>query len=145
MSLLRTALGRRAPLILILMTLQAASSEDRAIEVVTSFNNALNRRDLDAMMCLMTENCLFENTYPSPDGTRFEGQAAIRAFWEDFFRGSSQAQFDIEEIFGLENRCVMRWIYHWVDQAGQTGHIRGADVYTLANGLIAEKLSYVKG
>jgi len=127
------------------MTLQATSSKARAVEVVTSFNNALNRRDLDAMMRLMTEDCLFENTYPPPDGTRYEGQAAVRAFWEEFFRSSSKSRFEIEEIFGLENRCVMRWIYHWVDQADQTGHIRGVDVYMLANGLIAEKLSYVKG
>lgn len=127
------------------MTLQATSAEDRAVEVVIRFNNALNRRDLEAMMRLMTEDCVFENTYPPPDGIPYEGQAAIRAFWEAFFRSSDQAQFDIEEIFGLENRCVMRWVYHWVDQAGQAGHIRGVDVYTLANGLIAEKLSYVKG
>jgi steroid delta-isomerase-like uncharacterized protein len=127
------------------MTLQATSSKDGATEIVIRFNNAVNRRDLEAMMRLMTEDCLFENTYPPPDGVRYEGQAAVRAFWEAFFRSSDQAQFDIEEIFGLENRCVMRWTYHWVDQAGQTGHIRGVDVYRLANGLIAEKLSYVKG
>jgi ketosteroid isomerase-like protein len=126
------------------MTLQA-SSKDKAVEVIIGFNDALNRRDLDTMMGLMAEDCIFENTYPPPDGTCYKGQAAIRAFWEDFFRSSNQAQFDIEEIFGLENRCVMRWIYHWVDQAGQAGHIRGVDLYKLTNDLIAEKLSYVKG
>ena len=127
------------------MTLQAASAEDSGVEVVIRFNNAVNRRDLEAMMRLMTEDCVFENTYPPPDGTRHEGQAAVRAFWEEFFRSSGKSRIEIEEIFGLENRCVMRWTYYWVDQAGQAGHIRGVDVYRLANGLIAEKLSYVKG
>jgi uncharacterized protein (TIGR02246 family) len=127
------------------MTLQATSAEDSVVEVVIRFNNALNHRDLEAMMRLMTEDCLFENTYPPPDGTRHEGQAAVRAFWEEFFRSSGKSRIEIEEIFGLENRCVMRWTYYWVDQAGQAGHIRGVDVYRLANGLIAEKLSYVKG
>jgi hypothetical protein len=39
----------------------------------------------------------------------------------------------------------MRWRYSWVDSDGQPGHIRGVDLYTLRDGLIAEKLSYVKG
>ena len=122
-----------------------SSLEDEAIKVVTRFNEALNSRDINTMMRLMTEDCLFDNTYPPPDGTRYEGQAAVRAFWENFCQDSGQAHFDIEEIFASQNRCVMRWIYRWVDQAGQTGHIRGVDIYTLSNGLIAEKLSYVKG
>lgn len=121
------------------------SPPNDVVSIVTRFNDALNARDLDTMMQLMTPDCVFENTYPPPDGTRYEGRAAVRDFWEDFFRGSSQAQFDIEDIFGQGNRCVMRWTYHWSDQAGQTGRIRGVDVYTLMNGLIAEKLSYVKG
>ncbi len=39
----------------------------------------------------------------------------------------------------------MRWTYRWTEADGNTGHIRGVDVYRLESGLIAEKLSYVKG
>jgi hypothetical protein len=39
----------------------------------------------------------------------------------------------------------MRWTYHWANAQGESGHIRGVDVYRLADGLITEKLSYVKG
>lgn len=121
------------------------TSADMAVNVVMQFNDALNARDLNTMMQLMTEDCIFENTSPPPEGARYEGQAAVRAFWADFFRSSQQASFAIEEILGLGNRCVMRWRYRWIDQAGQTGQIRGVDIYTLSDGLIAEKLSYVKG
>jgi len=96
-------------------------------------------------MQLMTPDCVFENTFPPPDGGRYEGQAAVRAFWEEFFNNSSQARIEVEEIFALGERCVMRWRYDWVDANGQTGHIRGVDVYAIRDGLIAEKLSYVKG
>jgi steroid delta-isomerase-like uncharacterized protein len=115
------------------------------LQVVIAFNEALNRRDMDAMMRLMTEDCIFDNTSPAPDGTRYQGQAAVRAFWEDFFRNSSKATITIEEIFEMDNRCVMRWRYDWLDLQGKAGHIRGVDIYKLENGLIAEKLSYVKG
>jgi ketosteroid isomerase-like protein len=115
------------------------------LAVIIRFNDALNARDVDALMRLMTEDCVFENTYPTPAGTRYVGQAAVRSFWEDFVRGSTEARFEIEEIFGVNDRVVMRWTYHWIDPQGEAGHIRGVDVYRLRHGLIAEKLSYVKG
>jgi ketosteroid isomerase-like protein len=115
------------------------------LEVVRQFNDALNQRNVDAMMRLMSEDCVFENTSPVPDGTRYEGQAAVHAFWKNFFDGSSQAKIEAEEIFEQGNRCIMLWVYHWVDLEGKAGHIRGVDVYTLKDGLITEKLSYVKG
>ena len=37
-----------------------------------------------------------------------------------------------------------RW-FVWTDPAGQSGHIRGVDVFRVRDGLILEKLSYVKG
>jgi ketosteroid isomerase-like protein len=115
------------------------------LAVVVRFNDALNARDIDTAMRLMTADCVFENTYPPPAGTRYLGQAAVRGFWEDFLRGSAEARFEIEEIFGTTDRVVMRWKYHWIDRQGQAGHIRGVDVYTIREDLIAEKLSYVKG
>ncbi len=41
---------------------------DPLIELVVRFNQALNRQDVDTMMCLMTEDCVFENTDPPPEG-----------------------------------------------------------------------------
>lgn len=116
-----------------------------SLAVVIRFNDALNARDVDTLMRLMTDDCLFENTFPAPGGTRYFGQAAVRAFWEDFVRGSAESRFEIEEIFGMNERVVMRWQYHWIEPQGNPGHIRGVDVFTVKDGLIAEKLSYVKG
>uniref|UniRef100_UPI0025A22EF2 nuclear transport factor 2 family protein n=1 Tax=Klebsiella pneumoniae TaxID=573 RepID=UPI0025A22EF2 len=80
-----------------------------------------------------------------PDGTRYAGQTAVRAFWEEFFRGAPNARIEPEEIFAADDRCVMRWNYRWLDAQGQAGHVRGVDVFRIREGLIAEKLSYVKG
>ena len=118
---------------------------DWITQLILDFNDALNERDVEAMMRRLTADCVFENTYPAQDGERFEGQAAVRAFWEDFFEGSAGAHIEPEEIFAAGDRVVMRWVYRWTDTSGQTGHIRGIDLYTVRDGLIAEKLSYVKG
>ena len=113
-------------------------------DVIDCFNAAFNRHDVDAVMALMTDDCVFENTRPSPDGTRYEGAAAVRAFWEQFFTNSPAAQFETEDMFVAGDRAVVRWIYRWSKPSG-SGHVRGVDVFRVRDGKVAEKLSYVKG
>jgi ketosteroid isomerase-like protein len=117
----------------------------RERELLDEFNDALNRHDVADMMSRMTEDCLFENTFPPPDGTRYEGQAAVRQFWEEFFRSSPQAHVEVEEIVVCGEHAVQRWRYRWVDAQGDAGYIRGIDLFRFQDGKIAEKRSYVKG
>lgn len=114
------------------------------LETVNKFNEAFNNHDVDKIMSLMTEDCIFENTRPSPDGERFEGQASVRKVWEEMFIRSPKAKFDTEEIFAFGDRCIVRWIYHWIKE-GKEGHVRGVDIIRVRDGKIAEKFSYVKG
>ena len=115
-------------------------------EVIQRFNDAFNRHDVDAVMAAMTDDCVFENTYPPPDGERYVGQAAVRRFWEQFFSSSPQAVIEPEELFAAGDRCVMRWRYRWAgDEAGTPGHVRGVDIFRVRDGKVAEKFSYVKG
>ena len=113
--------------------------------LLNEFNSAFNRHDTDGMMALMTDDCVFENTYPPPDGTRYEGQAAVKQFWNDFFQSSPQAHIEIEDMLAGADRGLQRWIYRWVDTKGIAGHVRGVDVFRFRDGKIVEKLSYVKG
>jgi len=117
---------------------------DATRTVIERFNEAFNRHDVDAIMSWMTEDCVFENTRPAPDGTCIAGTSAVRAFWEEFFRRSPQAHFETEELIASDDRCIVRWVYRWV-RDGVSGHVRGVDVFRVRDGKIAEKLSYVKG
>ncbi len=113
--------------------------------VINQFNDAFNRHDVEAVMALMTSDCVFENTSPAPDGERFEGQAAVGRCWEALFRSSPQASFRSEEMITHGDRCIVRWQYNWIQTDGQSGHVRGVDVFRVRDGKVAEKLSYVKG
>lgn len=114
------------------------------LSIVERFNEAFNAHDVDGIMRLMTDDVVFDNTRPPPDGERYEGQAAVRAFWERLFDRSPHARFETEEIFAAGDRCVVRWVYHWIKE-GEPGHVRGVDIFRVRNGKVAEKLSYVKG
>jgi ketosteroid isomerase-like protein len=125
----------------------AVSDEVTAQTIATSdrFNEAFNRHDVPAIMALMTDDCVFENTSPTPDGERYEGQTAVRGFWEQLFASSPQAHFATEDMFAAGDRCTGRWRYTWRDSEGKEGHVCGVDVFRVRGGKVAEKLSYVKG
>lgn len=124
------------------MTTDADTARTRA--AVARFNAAFNQHDVDGVMAAMTEDCIFENT-PPPDGERYVGAPAVRAFWEQFFRTSPQAHFEEEECFAAGDRCVVRWRYTWEDSGGRPGHVRGVDLFRVRGDRVAEKLAYVKG
>ena len=128
---------------------EAAVSENAltatTIKVVGELEEALNRRDVDAFMALVTDDCVFENTSPPPDGGRYEGRSAIRTFLEDFFQSTPSIDFQTEDLFASGNRCVVRWVFHWTNSVGEHGHMRGVDVFHIRNGKMAEDFAYVKG
>jgi len=121
------------------------SKIESGVRTVLEFNEAFNRHDVVGMMKCMSEDCVFEDTNPAPDGTAYKGKDAVTRYWQAFFGESPQAHIEIEEISGMGLRCVMRWKYDWVDGDGKKGHVRGVDIFKLKDGLICEKLSYVKG
>jgi ketosteroid isomerase-like protein len=121
------------------------SIDTNTLTILRQFHDAFNRHDVDAVMALMTDDCVFENTYPPPDGERIEGTAAVRAFWEKLFSESPQAHFAVEELFVVGDRGVLRWRYSWQHGDDNEGHIRGVDIFRVRDGRVAEKLSYVKG
>jgi ketosteroid isomerase-like protein len=51
--------------------------DDEARDTIEKFHEALNRRDLDALGDLITDDCVFEATSPAPDGTRHVGRQAV--------------------------------------------------------------------
>jgi ketosteroid isomerase-like protein len=95
------------------------------IDLVHSYNDAFNKGDVDGVMAAMTDDCIVETPMPPPDGTRFQGQKAVRALWNEFFQSSSSIEFDTEDLFA--------------------GSVRGVDLFRIRDGKVSEKLVYVKG
>lgn len=122
-----------------------AAQDYTTISTIERFNEAFGRHDADAVMALMTDDCVFENTFPSPAGERYEGQDAVRAFWDTFFRSNPRSVFEIEDMFAAGERATVLWTYRWDPENDAGGFVRGVDVFRVRDGKVAEKLSYVKG
>jgi ketosteroid isomerase-like protein len=126
---------------------QAASllADWRTRAAVEAFARAFAACDADAVMACMTEDCVFENTTPAPDGQRLTGAAAVGDFWRQFFASTPSARFLPEETFVAGDRCIVRWTFEWEEGPENRGHVRGVDVLRVREGRVAEKLAYVKG
>lgn len=111
----------------------------------TRFLQAFGTGDMAAALREMTPDCVFEATGPAPDGVRHEGADDVRAVWTQMFADTTNPLFSTEEQFVAGDRAVVRWTYSWTEPDGAPGHIRGVDVIRFRDGLICEKLSYVKG
>lgn len=107
--------------------------------IVEAFGAAWAAHDLEGSLALVGDDCVFDATGPAPDGLRHVGRDAIRAAWSAIFADTS-ATFEVEESFLAGDRVVQRWRYSWRD-----GHVRGVDLFKVHDGVIVEKLSYVKG
>ena len=112
--------------------------------VIDRFNEAFNRHDADALALLLTDDTVFEDTSPPPDGRRIEGKAAVVEFWRGWFARNTEAVFEAEDIIVSGDRAVVRWVYR-KQRNGQPWHLRGVDVFTVQGGRVAAKLAYVKG
>jgi ketosteroid isomerase-like protein len=124
---------------------QAVDASAQSTRVtIDRFNDAFNRHDADALAALLTDDTVFEDTSPAPDGRRVEGKAAVVEFWRGWFAHNSDAHFDAEEVIVSGNRAVVPWVYRKM-RNGQPWHLRGVDIFTVRDGKVAAKLAYVKG
>lgn len=112
--------------------------------VIDLFNAAFNRHDADALAAILTDDTVFEDTSPAPDGRLLAGKGAVVAFWRDWFERNPDAQFDAEDIIVCGDRATVLWVYR-KQRDGVPWHIRGVDVFTVRAGQVAAKLAYVKG
>ena len=112
--------------------------------VVERFNEAFNRHDADALAQWLSDDTVFEDTSPAPDGRRIAGKAAVVAHWRDWFSRNGDARFDAEDTIVAGDRVVVLWIYR-KQRDGRPWHIRGVDVFTVREGQVAAKMAYVKG
>jgi ketosteroid isomerase-like protein len=124
---------------------QTVESEEQATrKAIDNFNEAFSRHDADVLAALLTEDTVFEDTSPAPDGRRIEGRAGVVEFWRGWFARNPDARFEVEEVIVSGNRAVVRWVYRKM-RNGQPWHLRGVDIFAVRDGKVAAKLAYVKG
>jgi ketosteroid isomerase-like protein len=120
-------------------------SEKELVAVMKAFGDAFNRHDLDAIMALMTVDCVFDS-FAGPDicGTHFEGQDEVRRGFTRIWEVCPDAKFSETRSFISGTRGVSEWLFTGTIADGEYIEVNGCDLFTFRDGKIAVKDAFRK-
>jgi len=116
------------------------SRVEEAVRVAAEFAGAFNRHDVQGIVGLCDDGCIFEDYHEGPGGGRFLGKAAVSAFLAKVFAEEEGLSLVTEELVGNGPRCFLRWR---LEREGGVP-LRGIDVFEVRMGKIRERLSYAR-
>ena len=109
------------------------------------FADAWKRHDADAILSMMTPDCVMVlSAGPDADGRRLSGAAAVHAATVEAFKAMPDAQWTGAKHFIAGNRGVTQWTFTATRPDGSKVVSVGCDVFEFRDGLIAVKDSYRK-
>ena len=128
---------------------QASTGDPRSdpdlFKLLDRFADAWNRHDLDALMSMMPDDCMFEaSAGPQVDGQRSEGKPAVRAAYAAVFEAFPDAHWAGARHFIAGTRGVSEWTFTGTQKDGRRVEVTGCDLFTFRDGRIAIKNSYRK-
>ncbi len=122
-----------------------SANEPALVTLLDRFADAWNRHDLDALMSMMTDDCVFQaSAGPQVDGQRSEGKDAVRAAYAAVFETFPDAHWANPRHMVSGNRGVSEWTFSGTQRDGTRVEVTGCDLFTFRDGRIAVKNSYRK-
>jgi ketosteroid isomerase-like protein len=122
-----------------------APDRDVTVDDLEAFAAAFNRHDADAILALMTHDCVFEaSAGPDACGARHVGREAVRAAFVDVWTTYPDAAWTGARHVVCGDRGVSEWTFTGTRRDGARVEVHGCDLFTFRGGKIALKDSYRK-
>jgi len=126
-------------------SLPISTATEDLTALLDRFAAAWNRHDLDALMSMMTDDCVFEaSAGPDVNGQESRGQAAVRAAYAAVFAAFPDARWANPRHLVVGNRGLSEWTFGGTRSDGTCVEVTGCDLFTFRAGKIAVKNSYRK-
>jgi ketosteroid isomerase-like protein len=121
------------------------SDERSRLDLLEQMLDGFNRHDLDAIMALFAEDCVFDSPRGhNPWGRRFEGRAAVREGLGARFTTIPDVHYGDGSHFVAGNRGVSEWTLTGTTTDGVRLEVRGCDIWTFRGDEVVVKNSYWK-
>ena len=121
------------------------SDDASRLTVLEHVLDGFNRHDVDAIMSLFADDCVFESPRgPDPWGRRLVGRAAVREGFAARFDGIPDVRYESEGDFVSGNRAVSEWTLTGTTVDGERLELRGCDLWTFRDDEIVCKNSFWK-
>jgi steroid delta-isomerase-like uncharacterized protein len=121
-------------------------TEPDLTDLLIRHNEAWNQHDLDGLMSLFADDCVFEASGGDEVcGRRYSGRDEVRAAFAEVFATMPDAQWSDgrHSVMGPDYG-VSEWVLTGTIQDGRRLEVNGCDFLTLRDGLIIKKNSYRK-
>ena len=119
--------------------------EKMMTSLLQRFAEAWNNHDIDTLMALMTEDCVFESSFGEEVcGRRYEGREAVRDGFSQAWINYPDARWNDPRHFVHGDRGVSEWTFTGTDNNGMRSEVAGCDLFTFRDGQIAVKNSFRK-
>jgi steroid delta-isomerase-like uncharacterized protein len=120
-------------------------NSDSSLTLLERHCAAWNSHDLEALMALVTDDCVFDAAAgPAPHGARHAGRAAVREAFASVLMTFPDAQWADARHTVSGDRGVSEWTFRGTRRDGTRVEVRGLDVLELRDGRIARKDTFRK-
>lgn len=125
----------------------APSAASVEYEFLAKYQQAWSDHDADAIVAMMTPDCIYEASYgPEAWGQRFTGREIVREGILRLRAASEHPDTLLEHyethIFG--NRGIAMWTSTYTEPDGKAVSVHGFDYYEFKDGLVSKKIAYRK-
>jgi ketosteroid isomerase-like protein len=127
------------------MTEEVAVPDDTKYDVLERMLDGFNRHDLDTIMSLFAEDCVFESPRgPDPWGRRFVGKEEVAEGLGARFKGIPDVHYGDESHFVSGDRGASEWTLTGTTVEGERLEVRGCDLWTFRGDEVVRKDSFWK-
>ncbi len=121
------------------------SGDQAKLAVLERMLDAFNRHDLETIMSLFADDCVFESPRgPEPWGRRFEGKDAVAEGLAARFTGIPDVSYEGHGDFVSGDRGASEWTLRGTTADGERLEVRGCDLWTFRGEEIVVKNSFWK-
>lgn len=114
-------------------------------EFLARFAAAWNRHDCEALLAMVTDDAVFETAMGANAwGDRFAGRAQLRSAFSKVWETFPDARWEEDTHVVSGDRGFSEWTFRGTDRNGKFVEVRGVDVFTFRDGLIAKKDTFRK-
>ena len=119
-------------------------TQDEKRELVRAFMDAWERADADAVMRLMSEDCVYAASVGPEPGMTYRGRADVRQGVAEMLAFEAGGESRQGRVWFADDRAFAEWDYDEIADDGEVKIVRGIDVIHMAEGEILSIDAYRK-
>lgn len=119
-------------------------NEQAKRDLLAAFAAAWGRADVEALMALMTDDCVYKASVGPEPGTTYSGADAVRRGFTEILAFEADGEQRSGQVWFSGDYAFAEWAYDEIDGDGKATEIKGIDVFHFVDNKLRLKDAYRK-